>query len=151
MAEYDRIQKKQESRAIANSEAGSRRLKEYIDNRSVVTIQTKMLIQMKNHWKCSNCEAKGDGKPKAKCPECGVVGTCELVAEGRPKFGIWWESLGKERRTELLRAHGSHEDDGGVIRTHQGGGPGGKGDQHSHGVDRAQLQIKAKYERGDYD
>ncbi len=33
MAEYDRTQKKQESRAIANNETGNRQLKGFVDNR----------------------------------------------------------------------------------------------------------------------
>lgn len=32
MGEYDRIQKKQESRAVANNETGSRQLKGFVDN-----------------------------------------------------------------------------------------------------------------------
>ena len=42
MAEYDRIQKKQESRAIANSGTGSRQLKRIVDNRQLMKSQTSL-------------------------------------------------------------------------------------------------------------
>lgn len=49
MAEYDRVQKKQESRAIANSKNGSRQLKEVVDNRPQSIVQLCM-----NEMMCNN-------------------------------------------------------------------------------------------------
>lgn len=52
MAEYDKMQKKQESMAVANSESGSKQLKEFMDNRCtssvLLTIQhTAPIVQRK--------------------------------------------------------------------------------------------------------
>jgi hypothetical protein len=102
-------------------------------------------------WRCSECGKTGDGKPKGKCPDCGLRNTLTEVAEGRQPFGTWWDSLDGERKQELLRAHGTHEDSGGGQKKKKGGGPGGKGNQHDDGVARAKQAIKKEYERGDYD
>ena len=60
MAEYSREQRNQLSRAIANSGAGSRQLKRFVDNRISNIIQMKTLIISKSFK--NNPVARDDGK-----------------------------------------------------------------------------------------
>lgn len=96
---------------------------------------------------CNNCGAEYAKKPrKGECTSCG---SDDLTEEAeRPTFGDWWESIGDQRRQELLRAHGSHEQHGGNQQKQKGGGPK-KGNQHDVGVANAKRQIREKYENGE--
>ncbi|OQP68268.1 eCIS core domain-containing protein [Niastella populi] len=110
---------------------------------------SQLTAVVQGKWKCNDCDEEGPGKPKKKCPECNSTNISE-VQEGRQAFGTWWENLTSVRRQELLREHGSHEEEGGLVtKKNQGGG--GKGNQHSNGVANAMKQIRKKYDRGEYD
>jgi hypothetical protein len=110
---------------------------------------SQLYAVIQGKWKCNDCDAEGPGKPKAKCPDCKSTNISE-VQEGRLAFGTWWESLSDERRQQLLRAHGSHEAQGGLVTSKNQGG-GQKGNQHSDGVAKAKAQIRDKYDQGKYD
>ena len=110
----------------------------------------QLVAVVQRTWTCSDCGYTGDGKAseKGKCPDCGKKGT-QVEVKAKQSFGVWFDSLPAERRQALLREHGSHEANGGVLLDNQGGG--GKGNQHSNGVANAKKQIKAKYDAGEYD
>lgn len=108
---------------------------------------TQLVQVMQCKFKCNNCNAEYEKMPrKQTCTKCGSVDDFTEEAE-RPTFGEWWDGLGDDRRQELLRAHGSHEQHGGSQQKDKGGGPR-KGDQHDTGVANAMRQIREKYDSG---
>jgi hypothetical protein len=91
------------------------------------------VIQMKP---CDKCGAKVTGKGRL-CADCE-----RLVPKEKLGYGDWWESIGGNRRQELLRAYGSHETYGGVLQNDQGSKP----DEHSRGQSNATKRIRKLYE-----
>lgn len=122
MGEYDRIKKKQESRAIANSETGSRQLKRFVDSSRVLIKQQKNMI--KNTIQCA---ANIDSSASAHkyCRTLSVANwdgrAKKVVFKSNPGFG---QNHG-ELKSDIYNSAGAGHSEPNLISQEYGGTRGG--------------------------